>query len=157
REIAATSDGDVKVPFLDNGRLKSSGEGAEHVHDLPADPAVQLEMRRHEHGLRTTPRRLDARHRRSDAEPAGLVARGQDNSTAMLSRIGSDDDGFPFERWILADLDGRVEGIHVHMDDDPRTRRWRGHSSPHGPGGRSKPSEERSARTGPCLHSESEE
>src|SRR3989442_1320252 len=81
-------------------------------------------------------RGLDARHRRSDAEPAGLVARGQDDAAAMLSRVGSHDDGFPLERRILADLDGRVEGIHVHVEDDPRTREWRGHTPPDGPRGR---------------------
>src|SRR5439155_20222900 len=83
-EATAAPDADVEVSFLDPGGLKAVREGAEGVHDLAADSAVQLEVRRHEHGLGTPSRGLDARHRRSDAEPAGFVARGQDDPPAML-------------------------------------------------------------------------
>ena len=55
-------------------------------------------------------------HAGTHPEAAGLVAAGGHNPS--LVGKGPYDDGLPLQRRIVADLHGRVEGVHVHVYDD---------------------------------------
>src|SRR2546430_13049468 len=98
--------------------------------DLAAHAAVELEVRGDEDRVRTQANGLHARHRGPNAELPRFVARGEDDAARMLVGIGSHDDGLPFELGILANFQRSIEGVHVHMEQDPR-RRSRGHRRPH--------------------------
>src|SRR6266571_5469428 len=114
--IAATTGRHIEVALFDPGGLEVVGELAQEFHDLAAHAAIELEVRRDEDSIGAQPNRLDARHRRPDAEFPRFVARGEDDASGMLARIGPDDDRLPFELRILADLQRGVEGVHVHME-----------------------------------------
>src|SRR5437899_9853 len=86
-------------------------------------------MGRDKHQLRAAVGRLDARHGRANAVLAGLIARRQDDAPRMLSRVRADDDRLAFEAGVLANLDGGVERVHVHMEDDATAGFRRGHAS----------------------------
>ena len=72
--------------------------------------------------------RLRRRHRRAHAEGARLVARRRDHA-APGSRP-ADRHRAPRERRVVADLDRRVEGVHVDVQD----REGGGHGPPGSPG-----------------------
>ena len=75
-----------------------------------------LHARSDENAFRTKPPRRDAGHGGPDAEFARFVA-GRANDTA-LRRRRADDDRLAAQRRIIALLDGRVESVHVEMEDD---------------------------------------
>ena len=53
-----------------------------------------------------------------DSERPRLIGTGSDyTSTSTLSRIGSDNHRFAPVIWMLSLFDGRIEGVHVHMED----------------------------------------
>src|SRR6266508_2178839 len=127
---------DVEVALLDPARLEPVREAAKGRHDFAAHPVVQLEVRRHEDCIGTPAERLYAGHRGPQAVAPGLVARGEDDAAWMLAGIRADDDGLALQLRILPDLDGGVEGVHVHVQHDARSggRRSHGPSSWTGPG-----------------------
>src|SRR5262249_59747842 len=94
--------------------------------DLLRDRPIDVEPRFHEDELRAPPLRGDRRHGGPDAEPAGLVARGRHD--AALARA-TDRDGLAAELRIVPLLDGRVERIHVDVNDLALTR-WADHTPP---------------------------
>src|SRR5207247_1921862 len=127
--FAATTVLHIEVALLDPGGLEVVGEPPQEFHDLAAHTAIELEVRGDEDGVGAQPNRLDTRHRRPHAEFPRFVARGEDDASRMLARIGPDDDRLPFELRILADLQRGVEGVHVHMEQDSG-HRSRGHPLP---------------------------
>src|SRR5947208_14650038 len=114
--VAATTGRHIEVALLDPGGLEVVGEPPQEFHDLAAHTAIELEVRGDEDGVGAQPNRLDTRHRRPHAEFPRFVARGEDDASGMLARIGPDDDRLPFELRILADFHRSVEGVHVHME-----------------------------------------
>ena len=68
--------------------------------------------------MQAEPRGASDGHRGVHAEPPRFVRRRGDNAPA--ARIGAHDDGAPAEIGAIALLDGRVEGVHVHVDDRGR-------------------------------------
>ena len=114
----------IEVPLLDPCWLEMVCESPEEFHDLAARAAVEFEMRRDEDHLRAAPQRFDRGHRGPDAELSGLVTRGQHDAPRTLARIPAHDD-----LRVLADLDRRIEGVHVHVKQDAGPRRC-GHRSP---------------------------
>src|SRR5206468_5447659 len=110
--------------------LEMVRESPEEFHDLAARAPIEFEVRRDEDHLRAAPQRFDRGHRGPDAELSGLVARGQHDAPRMLARIRADDDRLPRELRVLADLDRRIEGVHVHVKQDAGARRWCRHRSP---------------------------
>ena len=80
------------------------------------DLAVALEPRRHDDRLRAAPERLAHRHCGVHAEAAHLVARGRDDAAPAGA---ADDHRLAGELRPVALLDGRVERVHVHVQDDP--------------------------------------
>ena len=91
-------------------------ELAEDHEHLRGDLAVAPEARRHDDRLRAAPERLAHRHRGMHAEAAHLVARGRDDAA---SAGAADDHRLAGELGPVALLDGRVERVHVHVQDDP--------------------------------------
>ena len=51
---------------------------------------------------------------RADPEATGFGRGGADDGTLALP---GDDDGFTTEGWVIALLDGSVEGVHIDMND----------------------------------------
>ena len=127
--VAATAGRHIKVALLDPGGLEVVGEPPQEFHDLAAHAAIEFEVRGDEDGVGAQADRLDARHRRPHAKFSRFVARGEDDASGMLSRIGSDNDRLPFEFRILANLQGGVEGVHVHMEQESG-HQSRGHPLP---------------------------
>src|SRR5438034_11735322 len=127
--VAPTAGRHIKVALLDPGGLEVVGEPPQEFHDLAAHAAIEFEVRGDEDGVGAQEDRLDARHRRPHAKFSRFVARGEDDASGMLSRIGSDNDRLPFEFRILANLQGGVEGVHVHMEQESG-HRSRGHPLP---------------------------
>ena len=106
--------GDVEVglvqrQWLDDGRVLG-----EHGADLLRHCLVHVEARPDEDQLGAFPPRRDPGHGRSHAEAPGLVARRRHD--AALARAAHRD-GLAAQGGVVALLHGRVEGIHVDVDD----------------------------------------
>src|SRR2546426_11358698 len=114
--VAATTGRHIEVALLDPGGLEMVGELAQEFHDLAAHAAIELEVRRDEYSIGAQAGPLNARHRRPHAEFPRFVARGEDDASGMLARIGPDNDRLPFELRILADFQRGIEGVHVHVE-----------------------------------------
>ena len=108
--------GDVEVGLVERERLDEWRVLGEDRPDLVRDRPVDVETRLHEDQLRALPPGGDRGHGRADAELAGLVAGGRHD--APLARP-ADCDRLAAELGIVALLDGRVEGVHVDVDDLP--------------------------------------
>jgi hypothetical protein len=117
----AAAAGDVEEGFVDRDRLHAVGEPPEHLHDLAGDAGVLLHVGRHVDSVRAQAPGLRDGHRAADAEAPGLVRRGGDDAaSAPASRIGAHDHGPAAEVGMVALLDGRVERVHVDVEDRPR-------------------------------------
>jgi hypothetical protein len=66
-----------------------------------------------EDGVRAAAQRLGARHRRADAELAGLVVRGRDHTPPAW--IPADDERLRPQLRALELLDGGEEGVQVEV------------------------------------------
>ena len=82
---------------------------------LLRDGAVLGEIGMDDHERRAQPDRSRHRDRGAHAEGSRLVAGRRDD--AALVGVAADDNGQPAQRRVVALLDGRVERIHVEMDD----------------------------------------
>ena len=67
-----------------------------------------------EHGIWAQPASVFGRHGRPDAVHASLVRRRGDHASLP---VAADDDRLATEFGTTDELDGRVERIHVHMQD----------------------------------------
>jgi hypothetical protein len=76
-----------------------------------------IHPRREEHGGGAQACCGAGRHGGTDAEPAGLIAGGADDASAVSGR--AHDNGLSAKRRVIALLDRREEGVHVEMKDDP--------------------------------------
>ena len=106
--------GDIEVGLVERERLHERRVLGEDAPDLARDRAVDLEARRHEDEVRAQPQRGARGHGRAHAERPGLVAGGGDN--AALARA-ADRDRPAAQRRVVALLHGRVERVHVDVDD----------------------------------------
>jgi hypothetical protein len=70
---------------------------------------------------RTESNRARHRHGRTDAKHAGLVAGCRDHPA--FGRIAANHDRLAAQRGIITLLDGRIEGVHVDMQDAALARR----------------------------------
>ena len=85
----------------------------QYVHDLMACRPVGTEPAGKECRMRTASSRFMHRHGRADAEDACLVRGGGDYSALTET---AHNDGLPAERWLVALLDRREEGIEVEVE-----------------------------------------
>src|SRR4051794_2494226 len=113
---------DVGVRLVDRHllerRLQPLGDEPPHLGRLLA---VRGEVGRDDDGVRAQPPRARGRHRRSDPELARLVRSRRDDRARP--RAG-DDHRLAGELGVAQELDGRIERVAVHVDDDaPRWRR----------------------------------
>ncbi len=106
--------GDVEESLVQRQAFHLVRELAKHLEYLRRDLAVALEARRHDHRMRTAPECLAHRHRGVHAEAAHLVARGRDHAAAAGA---ADDQRLARELGPVVLLDGRVERVHVDMQD----------------------------------------
>ena len=88
------------------------------VLDLPGDRGIVLHPHGQEDAVRAEPTGRDDRHGAMDAKGAGLIRRRRDDATAL--HAAADDDRLAPQLRPVALLDGRVEGVHVGMQDRQR-------------------------------------
>jgi len=69
---------------------------------------------RHDHRLGAEPACSDHRHGAVDAERPGLVGSGADDAPPFGA---SDDNGLATQFGVVALLNGRIEGVHVDVQD----------------------------------------
>ena len=118
--LAAAEEADaarhVEEGLVEREALDEVRELAENREYLGRDLAIALEPRRDDDRLRTAPQRLAHRHRRVHAEAAHFVTRGRDHA----ARAGAPDhDRLAGELGVVVLLHGRVERVHVHVQDHP--------------------------------------
>ena len=106
--------GDVEIGFVKRERLDQSRVVTEDGADLTRDSAVDVKPRWYEHQFGALPPGRGRRHGRAYAERASLVARRGYHSPhgAVANR-----DRTAAEFRVIALLDGRIERVHVDMDD----------------------------------------
>jgi hypothetical protein len=107
--------GDVEVGLVERERLDQRRHGAEEREHLGRHGPVFTEIGRHHRELRTEPDRTRHRHGGAHAERASLVARGGHHAAAL--RPAADGDRLPAQFRPVALLHGRIEGVHVDVDD----------------------------------------
>src|SRR5690606_19019108 len=113
RADEAAGAGDVEEGLVDRDRLDVRGVLAEEGHHLPGDLAVGGGGL-HEHAVGAAAARHGGGHGGVDAVFPGLVGgRGDDASGAEPG----DDHGSAAQGGVAGDLDGREEGVHVHVHD----------------------------------------
>ena len=96
----------------------TSGVTARKIANTACEAArYLLEVRPDDDELRAEPHGARHRHRRAHAERARLVARRRDD--AALVGVAADGDRLAAQRRVVALLDGRVEGVHVDVEDAP--------------------------------------
>ena len=108
--------GHVEEGLVERQAFDEVRELAENLEDLRGDLAVALEARRDDHGLRAAPERLAHRHCGMHAETAHLVAGGGDDAAPAGA---ADDHRLARELRAVVLLDGRVERVHVDVQDRP--------------------------------------
>ena len=106
--------GHVQERLVERERLDERRVAFEDGEHLLAGLGVGREARRHHDRLGRQPQRPRHRHGAPDAEGAHLVARGQHHAAL---RVAADDDRPAAQLGPVALLDGRVEGVHVHVED----------------------------------------
>src|SRR5688500_2180766 len=74
---------EVEIPLVDAGSLDHGGVARQHLVDLVTLHRARLPWNRDAYRLRTQPERARDRHRRADAELAGLVGCGADDTAAL--------------------------------------------------------------------------
>ena len=105
---------DVKIGLVERERFDDRRVLGEDLPDLLRDRLVDLESRLHEDEIRAPP--LGRHRRRGGSHPklAGFVACRCHHSAFARS---ADGDRLAAKLRIIALLDGRIEGIHVDVDD----------------------------------------
>src|SRR5882757_2485860 len=105
---------DVKVCFVQRQWFNDGRVLREDLADLLGNGLVDFEAGLYEDEVRALPLGSHRRHRRPNPELPRFVARGRHDAALAGSSDGN---------WLTADirivplLDGRIEGIHVDMDD----------------------------------------
>ena len=105
--------GDVEIGLVEAQRLDQRRIVGEDRADLLRDGAIDLEARLDEDQVGAAPLGGDRGHGRAHAEVARLVARRRDDA-AMAA---ADRERLAAQSRIVALLHGRIEGVHVDMDD----------------------------------------
>ena len=108
---------DVEERLVDREPLDERRRVLEHPEHRLARLGVGRHPRRDDDRTRAQPPGVRTPHRRADTEGLGLVARGEHDSSA-------DDHGPAAQTRIVPLLDGRVERVHVGVED---RRRATGH------------------------------
>src|SRR5579872_7446885 len=88
--------------------------GVYRVVNLPRDRAINLKTWWDKHQFRAFADGRHRRHCRPNAELARLIARGRDNAAL---RAMSDRHRLTPEIWIVALLNGRIESVHINVND----------------------------------------
>src|SRR6185295_1367833 len=110
--------GHVQIRLVERERLHQRRHRVEDRHHAAGGFLVLGEVRRHDHKLRTQAHRARHRHRRSHAELPRLVAR-RGHHAARLGRA-ADDQRLAAQLGMVSALDGRIESVHVEVDDFSR-------------------------------------
>jgi hypothetical protein len=106
--------GDVEEGLVEREPFDQVRELSKHLEHQRRDLAIALEARRHDDCLRAAPERLAHGHRGMHAEATNLVARGRDHAASARA---ADDHRLSGELRPVALLHGRIERVHVHVQD----------------------------------------
>ena len=104
----------VEEGLVERQALHQRRELVEDGEHLPRHLRVVADARPDADGVRAAPQRLAHGHRRVHAVAAHLVAGRRHHAAAARA---ADDHGPAAQRGVVALLDGRVEGVHVHVQD----------------------------------------
>ncbi len=107
--------GDIEVGFIEGEGLDDPGEGGEDFADALGLAAIDVEAGGDDDELGALPQGEEGGHGGADAERAGLVGAGGEDAAAVA--CAADADGLAAERGVIALLDGRVEAVHIEVDD----------------------------------------
>ena len=108
----------VEEGLVDRDGLDHGGEAPQDGHHLLRDGGVLLHVRVEVDTLGAEPPGFRDGHGAAHAELAGFVGRGgNDTPPPPALRIGANDDGLAQESGTVALLDGRVERVHVEVED----------------------------------------
>ena len=105
---------DVQERLVDRQRLDQRRDVVEDPHDLLRQREVSVEVGLHSDRGRTQAQRLPDVHRGAHAEPAGLVRRARDDAAPFET---ADDERLALQRRVIEDFDGRVERVHVDVQN----------------------------------------
>src|SRR5881628_1668374 len=108
----------VEEGFVERERFYQWRDLTEQPHDLLRDLTVAVEARRDADCLATEAQGAAHRHRRADAEAAGLVGGGHDDAPPFGRP--ADDDGLATQLGVVELLYGGIEGVEVGVDDYAR-------------------------------------
>ena len=128
RDVAVVL-GDVEIGLVEAQRFDQRGVAGEDIADLARDRAVGVEARLDEDKFGAAAARGHGRHGRAHAEFPRLVAGGGDDAAFAGA---ADGDRLAAQVRIVALLDGRIERIHVDMDDLARRTGFDRFRRPHG-------------------------
>ena len=109
-----TTGGEIDIGLVQAQRLDQRAQLAQQRHHDAAGLPVGVEAAAQIGSMRGPPSGFAGRHRRTDAESARLVTRGGDHAPSADT---ADDHRLATQRWLVALLNRRIEGIHVDMDD----------------------------------------
>ena len=109
--------GHVQVGLIQRQRLDQRRVAREYGVDLRRHGFVDFETWRDEHQVRALTLGRDGWHGRTHAEPARLVARRRHHPAFPTA---ADRHRPAAQARVIALLDGRVEGVHVDVDDAPK-------------------------------------
>jgi hypothetical protein len=104
----------IEERLIDRERLDEGCERLEDRHHLSGDLLVPVEVREHDACGWAQPERLRDRHRRANAVTTGLIRRAGNDRAAVRC---PDDQRQTTERGVIENLDGRVERVHVDVQD----------------------------------------
>ena len=107
--------GDVEERLVDRDALDIGRVMLEDLEDLVRNLLVEFHVGTDEDRVRATLVGGPRRHRGVDAEAPRLVRAGGDDTA--LVRTGTDDNGLAAPFGMVQQLDGRVERVHVHMEN----------------------------------------
>ena len=107
--------GDIEERFIERERFDKGCEVLEDRSNLPRDRRIMVHSRLHEHRVRAELSGPSRGHRAVDAELSRRVVRGRDDATSF--RGSTNDDRLADEGRIIAFFDGRLERVHIDMED----------------------------------------
>ena len=112
RPEAAYGPADVEERLVEGDHLHQWRHLAEGLHHRGRDGAERVVVGRDDHRLRAGPSGAGHRHRRADAVLAGEVV-GREHHPALAA---AHDHGYVDQVGAVADHHGRVEGVHVDVE-----------------------------------------
>src|SRR2546427_12440970 len=116
----------VEIPFIDTRALDHRRELVQQLADLGAFLDARLEGNRHADRIGAEAQGARNRHRRADAELAGLVGGGADDASAVARAADNEERRFSGAVGIDRARDGDVERVSIRQQNPTHDRHSEG-------------------------------